>query len=126
MEKYSIDKTAKSPAIELDLTSGKLEIKGCSTPENSTEFYRPLMEALEKYSEAPKTATEVVVYLDYFNTSSSKCLFMVFKKLESIKKEGHPVTINWHYEEGDEDMLEAGEDYQSIIDVPFKMVEVKV
>ena len=35
----------------------------------------------------------------------------------------------WEYEhiqdeEDDEDMLEAGEDYQSIIKVPFKMVEM--
>jgi len=33
------------------------------------------------------------------------------------------VVINWYYEKDDEDMLEAGEDYESIIRVPFKMVE---
>ncbi|MBO7596417.1 MAG: SiaC family regulatory phosphoprotein [Bacteroidales bacterium] len=34
------------------------------------------------------------------------------------------VVINWYYEEDDEDMLEAGEDYQSILKLPFKMVEI--
>ena len=63
--------------------------------------------------------------MEYFNTSSSKCILDVFKKLESINKGGQSqVVINWHYEEDDEDMLEAGEDYQAIINVPFKMVQV--
>jgi hypothetical protein len=64
------------------------------------------------------------VQLEYFNTSSSKCILDVFKKLEAIHKAKHDVTINWFYEEDDEDMLEAGEDYESIIRVPFKMVAV--
>jgi ABC-type molybdenum transport system ATPase subunit/photorepair protein PhrA len=48
----------------------------------------------------------------------------VFKKLETIHKSKHEVVINWYYEEDDEDMLEAGEDYESIIRVPFKMIEI--
>ena len=48
----------------------------------------------------------------------------LFKKLEAIHKTGKEVVINWYYEEDDEDMLEAGEDYQAIIKVPFKMIEV--
>jgi len=68
--------------------------------------------------------TEVNVQLEYFNTSSSKCILDVFKKLEAIHKSGNEVIINWYYEEDDEDMLEAGEDYESIIRIPFKMIEV--
>jgi hypothetical protein len=49
----------------------------------------------------------------------------LFKKLESIHKGGKEVVINWYYEEDDEDMLEAGEDYQAIIKVPFKMIEIE-
>ncbi len=62
--------------------------------------------------------------LEYFNTSSSKCILDVFKKLEAIHKGKNEVIINWYYEEDDEDMLEAGEDYESIIRVPFKMIEI--
>ena len=49
----------------------------------------------------------------------------LFKKLEAIHKAGNEVSINWYYEEDDEDMLEAGEDYQAIIKVPFTMIEVE-
>ncbi|MBL4625712.1 MAG: DUF1987 domain-containing protein, partial [Flavobacteriales bacterium] len=73
-----------------------------------------------------KSETSVIIQLEYFNTSSSKCILDVFKKLEAIHNSGNSsILINWHYEEDDEDMLEAGEDYQAIINVPFKMVEIE-
>ena len=124
MEKYTIEGSPKTPNINFDLIGGILEIKGRSIPENSIEFYKPLIGALENYSSAVKPITTVNIQLEYFNTSSSKCILDVFKKLEGINKAGSAVTIHWHYEEDDEDMLEAGEDYQAIINVPFKMVMV--
>ena len=42
-----------------------------------------------------------------------------------MHKSGNDIMIKWYYEEDDEDMLEAGEDYQSIINIPFKMIEVE-
>jgi len=124
MEKYAIEGTPKTPSINFDLAGGVLEVKGRSIPENSIEFYKPLVDALDRYASNAKPATTVNVQLEYFNTSSSKCILDVFKKLEGINKAGSAVTINWHYEEDDEDMLEAGEDYQAIINVPFKMIMV--
>jgi tRNA(Phe) wybutosine-synthesizing methylase Tyw3 len=83
------------------------------------------VDALDRYASSAKPVTTVNVQLEYFNTSSSKCILDVFKKLEGINKGGSAVTINWHYEEDDEDMLEAGEDYEAIISVPFKMIEIE-
>ena len=125
MERISIEGTPKTPTVNFDHEKGVIEIKGRSIPENSIEFYQPLVEWLEKYSEIVKGTSNVNIQLEYFNTSSSKCILDVFKKLELIHKKTSNVVINWFYEEDDEDMLEAGEDYQSIINVPFKMVEVK-
>ena len=124
MEKINIESTPKTPSISFDFEKGFLEIKGRSIPENSIEFYKPLVDSLEKYAGKPQSATSVIIQLEYFNTSSSKCILDVFKKLEGINKGGSKVVINWFYEEDDEDMLEAGEDYQAIINVPFKMVQV--
>ncbi|MDA3953889.1 MAG: DUF1987 domain-containing protein [Bacteroidales bacterium] len=124
MESISIEGTPKTPTVNFDATTGKIEIKGRSIPENSIEFYRPLVEWLEEYSSEPQKLTSVNIQLEYFNTSSSKCILDVFKKLEAIKKARNEVIINWYYEEDDEDMLEAGEDYESIIRIPFKMIEV--
>jgi len=125
MELLSIEGSPKTPTIKFDPKAGVLEVKGRSIPENSIEFYKPLIDALEMYALTPLKDTAVNIQLEYFNTSSSKCILDVFKKLESIHKSGgSAILINWHYESDDEDMLEAGEDYQAIISVPFKMVEV--
>ena len=124
MEPIIIEGTPKTPSVKFDAKGGIFEIKGRSIPENSVEFYKPLNEWLDNYMQVPLGKTVVNIRLEYFNTSSSKCILDVFKRLEAIHKSKHDVEINWFYEEDDEDMLEAGEDYDSIIKVPFKMIEI--
>jgi hypothetical protein len=125
MDSIFIEGTPKTPNINFDGEKGSLLLKGRSIPENSIEFYKPLVDWLDAYSGTPQPKTVCDVQLEYFNTSSSKCLLDLFKKMESMNKNGNEIVINWYYEEDDEDMLEAGEDYQSIINVPFKMIELQ-
>ena len=124
MDVLSIEGTPKTPTVRFDGSKGSIEIKGRSIPENSIEFYRVLVEWLEEYAKETHPQTQVNIQLEYFNTSSSKCILDVFKKLEAIHKVSEGVNINWFYDEDDEDMLEAGQDYESIIRIPFKMIEV--
>ena len=124
MELINIEGTPKSPTVSMDPNSGVVEIKGRSIPENSIEFSKPLVDWLDEYAQGPSAKTVVNIRLEYFNTASSKCILDVFKKLEVLKKNSADVIINWYYEEDDEDMLEAGEDYESIIKVPFKMIQI--
>ena len=122
MESIKLEGTPKTPTVEFSANNGVLLLKGRSIPENSIEFYKPLINWIENYSASAPSKTVLNVKLEYFNTSSSKCLLDIFKRLE---RAGDAVTINWYYEEDDEDMLEAGEDYDAIIDIPFKMIEVE-
>ena len=124
MEPIIIEGTPKTPTVKFDSAEGVFKLEGRSIPENSVEFYKPLVDWLETYKDAPLEKTVVEVKLEYFNTSSSKCIPDVFKKLEVIHKAKNEVQIKWYYEEDDEDMLEAGEDYESIIRVPFEMIEI--
>ncbi|MBI5219269.1 MAG: DUF1987 domain-containing protein [Bacteroidia bacterium] len=124
MEPLSIEGSPKTPTVNFDPVTGKLEMKGRSIPENAIEFYKPLVVWLEEYYNCPQKLTEFFVHFEYFNTSSSKCLVDVFRRVEAIYKSGNNVIIHWYFEEDDGYMQEAGEDYQSIIKVPFKMVEV--
>jgi len=128
MEKYSIDATQNTPDIKFDLKKGELNISGRSIPENSIEFYNPLFEALDKYlaDPNPKNATTLNIQLEYYNSSSSACLLSVFKKLEKFHKTSgtSPITINWIYEENDEDILAAGKNFEGMVDLPFKMIAI--
>ncbi len=125
METIVREGTPKTPYIRFDGEKGIIEIKGRSIPENSIEFYKPLVDWLEEYTLLEKKQTAVNIQLEYFNTSSSKCILDIFKKLEVLFKKGQKVEVNWYYDEDDEDMFEAGEDYQSIINIPFKMIEME-
>ena len=100
-----------------------MEIRGKSIPENSKGFFTPVFEWMDSYSKAPAAETTLDIQLDYFNTSSAKSIVDIFKKLEQIHKSGNSnVTINWRFDEDDGDMMEAGQDYQSIIRVNFNLV----
>jgi hypothetical protein len=125
MENLILEGSAKTPSVTFNAGEGKLELKGRSIPENSVEFYKPLNDWIDSYGSSPKAATVVDIKLEYFNTSSSKCILDLFKKLEGINGKGTEVSINWYFEEDDEDMEEAGEDYQAIISLPFKIIEVE-
>jgi hypothetical protein len=66
----------------------------------------------------------VTIRLTYFNTSTSKYLFNMIKKLELGFEKGLSVTVNWHYDQDDVDMLESGEEFKDICAVPFQLVQV--
>jgi len=122
MTDLSLSGTSKTPSVQFEKGKGKLELKGRSIPENSLDFYKPLIEWVGQYVKSPAAVTEFHIQLEYFNTSSSKCLLDLFKKLENIQSS---VAVHWYYEQDDEDMLEAGEDYEAIINIPFKMIEIE-
>jgi hypothetical protein len=122
MENLQLSATPKTPSVKFSVADGNLEIKGRSIPENSLDFYKPLIDWVDSYKEKSGETVNLHVQLEYFNTSSSKCLLDLFKRLEGYKNK---VTVHWYYEQDDEDMLEAGEDYEAIISLPFKMIEVE-
>lgn len=121
MEKIQIKRTKVSPEILLDPETGYAEIAGESYPENSVSFYSPVMEWLTGTMEAKKTI-EFNFKLDYFNTSSSKCILDILTKLEKYHGEGGKVIVKWHYNEDDDDMLEAGEDFSADLTLPFELI----
>lgn len=125
MEKYIIRETSKTPSVKFDAESGLFEIKGKSIPENSTGFYKPLFEYLERYSAAPAQRTVLSVRLEYFNTSSSNRIHSLFKRFEKIYLGNRDVLIRWYCENGDENMRDAGKDFKTILQVPFEIVEVE-
>lgn len=125
MEQLTIEQGNKTPYISFSSENGILELKGKSIPENSIEFYRPVYAWLDEYALNPKSKTSILVQLEYFNTSSSKCLLDIFRKLEPLQKNSKSeVTVTWLYEEEDEDMMEAGEDYQTIVKLPFVIKKI--
>ena len=118
MDNIFIPGTSKTPEVSFIVEARILNLSGRSIPENSIEFYSSLIAWTDTLCNS-EGVVEVNINLEYFNTSSSKCLMDLLKRIESSNVEAQ---VNWYYEEDDEDMLEAGEDYDAIIDLPFKLI----
>jgi len=125
MEKFHLEGSPKTPEIDFNGDTGILELRGRSIPENSVEFYAPLNKWLEEYAVQANENTTLDMKLEYFNTSSSKCILDLFKRLEKMNGGVTTVHVNWYFETEDEDMAEAGEDYQAIVELPFSIIEVE-
>lgn len=125
MENIIISPTPKTPYINFDSSLGMLEIKGKSVPENPNEFYKPIIDIIKLCITGSKSNFQVDIQLDYFNTYSAKCILDLFKSLETSRCGGLNVKINWHYEKGDSYLLEAGEDFQAMVNLPFNIKCIK-
>lgn len=113
------------PGITLDTTMNSFELYGKSCPENVVEFYQPILDWLEEYKTNALDKTVFEFRLQYYNTASSKVLFVIMQKLESIFESGKEVLIKWYYPEDDEALEEAGEEYDDLIDVPFELIPIE-
>jgi hypothetical protein len=118
MSAIQLEGTAKTPQVAFNDSPLSMEISGRSIPENSIAFYTPLLEWVDENLKDGGNL-DVSIRLEYFNTSSSKCLMDLLKRIEQSPAEAN---VLWYYEEEDEDMLEAGEDYDAIIDMPFRLI----
>lgn len=117
MQALKIQETDETPRIILDKEKGQFEISGRSLPEDSAEFYDPVLDWVSAYALAPNASTHLVFKLDYSNTASSKFIHEILLIVEKIP--GAKVT--WCYHEDDEDMEEAGREFAEQIGIPFDL-----
>ena len=120
METLRIEQTDDSPLVILDPVDNQFEISGKSLPEDVLDFYQPVLDWLLAYKEEPRPLTIFNIKLIYFNTASSKMLMDIMLILEEMVEDGQEVVIRWHSHRIDEDMQEAGKEFEEMIAVPFE------
>ncbi len=112
MENLYIEEMKYTPSIEMNVDEGTITIIGKSYPENTFEFYAPVMTWTENYFNGnAQKKTVVNLEIIYFNSSSSKLFFDFFDLLEEASEKNN-IEINWIYDKENESALEAGEDFQ--------------
>jgi hypothetical protein len=121
-EKYISNPSKRSPWIIME--PGKIFIMGRSIPENPGEFFRPVYEWISQYVSQNTNKSKIVLGFEYINTSSTKWIFSILKKLSAIKEISSNTRVTWYYEQGDEDMCELGFILKSLVDCPFVLIEV--
>lgn len=124
MTNFFVEGTANQPTVNLDADEGLLEISGRSHPDDSFSFYKPIIDWIKLYAADPRDKTIVNIRLEYMVTSSSKCILIIIKELQEIFRDNFEVIINWYFEEDDENIREAGEDYRHLTQLPFNLIRL--
>ena len=118
------DPHGKTPLIDFK-ANGELTLEGRSILENVFEHYQPALDWINGLNETCPKEIKLTVKLEYFNTRSSKMILSILRGLESIHLRGKSkISVTWLYGEDDRDMFEAGNDYQSVVKLPFNLVSL--
>lgn len=123
MKRLAIKHTRCTPEILFDPVKGTLDISGSSYPENSFEFYKPVIEWIDNFVKNKQNEVELNVKMKYFDSTSSKFLIIIFEKFELLYSNGNKVKINWLYDEEDPDNLESAEELFIGINVPYQFIK---
>jgi len=123
MNPLILEKQPNTLKIVLDKEKKEFIFEGRSLPENTVKFFEPVMAWIKEYKESPLDETEVHMNFIYFNTSSAKLLLEVLREFDGVHKSGSSVKIVWHYMVEDYDIQEAGEEYSTMVSMPFDYIE---
>jgi hypothetical protein len=123
MEELRIAPTKNTPEIILN-PGGIIRIRGRSIHENVTDFFAPVEEWVTGYIVDPADVTCVDMHLEYFNSASAKVFIHLLQKITYVALKHKKFIFNWYYEDGDEDILERGEYFASVLDVPINLIRI--
>jgi hypothetical protein len=123
MEELRLSPTKNTPEVILN-PEGIIRIRGRSIHENVTEYFAPVEEWITSYIQSPAEVTCVDMNLEYFNSASAKVFIHILQKITYVTLKHKKFIFNWYFEEGDEDILERGEYFASVLDVPFNYIKI--
>ena len=125
MKDLKIKETKVTPKVEFDPINQTLTFTGKILCDNTPEFFEPILNWVQEYEMEASGKTNLNFSLEYLNTSSSKYLLNMLKRFEKINQQGKKVEVNWYYEADDDNIEEAGKDFDLMVDVPFNFHPVE-
>lgn len=122
MKTLQIKQTKSSPEINLNPQTHTHIIKGESYPENTIQFYSPVLDWINVYlSQIDDSEIVFNIELIYFNSSSSKILLDIFDALDETQN--NKIIVNWIHDKDDEAMQEYGEEFEEDIKhIKFRII----
>ncbi|HET6452554.1 MAG TPA: DUF1987 domain-containing protein [Spirochaetia bacterium] len=114
----NIPRTNATPEIRWDSASGTLAITGESYPENSFDFYEPVLEWL-RHSLPTLARLRLEVSVSYMNSSSIKCMLDILDAMGEAHAAGAAVEAVWSYETDNPRALDLAEEFRSEVLFPF-------
>ena len=121
--------TETTPSVNFDPAANLFSISGESRAENVRKVYEPILNWLDSFYTVCKKSGEggaqskgtiiIKIQFEYFNSTSSVFIMLMFRKWYEISLQGRPVEVHWYYENIDADMLLSGQRYSKLVNLPF-------
>lgn len=124
MKGFFVRSSRVTPSIYFNPKKHLLDIRGKCSPENPIDFYNLIQLNIDQFAKKSNRKLTINLAYSYFNTSSSKCIFNLLKKLDALQRMGIKVDVNWFYEAFDDDMKESGMDLASFFNMKFNFVAI--
>ena len=120
-----ISTTKNTPEVIFD-EKGTIKLTGRLINENPIDFFNLLDEGINEYFFSSADITCLEICLEYINSEGTKHLLETIKKIIQIhlKNNMKKIIINWYYKEDDEDMLEKGTFFSSVLHVYISLIRI--
>ena len=109
-----------TPEVVFNASENIFTIKGKSFPENAKKFYSGILDWLNEFN--PNNDLTFQISLYYISSSSIISVLEIIRILDKINANGNSVSINWYYDQDDEDIKKIGEDYQRISTTSINLI----
>lgn len=124
MENLHIQQTDSTPLVQFDSQTNTLLLVGESYPENSFNFYSPVIRWLKvALNELPELKLDVNV--TYMNSSSTKCTLDILDIMEEAHKHGVSTHVVWRYDSENPRSFVLAEEFQEEVTFPFSIEVLK-
>jgi len=123
MSDLQITATQSTPSVEASSASGVIAMRGDSYPENSFEFFAPIIAWIEEFLANSDVTLRLDLHLLYLNTSSVKAMMDIFDLLEEAHGKGRNVTVCWFYHQDNERIADLAEEFKEDCSFEFNIVQ---
>jgi hypothetical protein len=113
---------ATDKSLGVDMTYGVLSFSGRSILTDPKQFFDPINTWVGKYLRDPAEETVANVKLEYIDTASTQALYQILRQLNSVRKKGYVLMVNWYIEGDDPEMLELGEMVEQRLGLDFEYI----
>ena len=120
MDDLIIDPTEKSLAV--DISYGILNFTGRSILTDPKNFFEPITSWVNKYLKDPAEETVINIKLEYIDTASTQSLYQILRQINSVRKIGLVLMVNWYIEDEDPEMKELGEMIEQRLGIEFQYI----
>ena len=125
IEPLDLQPTRTTPRVSFAPETRTLALKGESYPENSFQFFEPILFWVEAYLGERHETITIAVDMPYMNSSSTKCMLDLLDRFEDAWRRGQPVVMRWYYDPDNGRALELAEEFREEVSFPFETVAAR-